>query len=120
MREFEKVIDIYKDYLPDKAKKFGFPHILWIAPPNHKNFGSSNNSKRRNQTEALLGNVDRFKFMSALKLIKVWDPKDSNNYLYESDRFTSSGLTNYWKSVDSAIRFWNVAVLAKLQKQISI
>ena len=30
VKEFEKTIDIYNDYLPEKAKRFGVPHIVWM------------------------------------------------------------------------------------------
>ena len=35
LREFEKCITIYKDQLPPKAKKLGYPHLLWLCPPTH-------------------------------------------------------------------------------------
>ena len=28
----------HKDTLPDRAKKFKYPTIMWIAPPGHKVF----------------------------------------------------------------------------------
>ena len=32
MREYKKLIDIYKDFLPRKAQKLHYPHFIWVKP----------------------------------------------------------------------------------------
>ena len=112
-REFERAILSFKDYLPDKAKKAFYPHILWIAPPTHKFFGNSSNNKREKISNCLSTVVKYRQNMSVLRMIKIWDHDDSNAFVKESYRFTSEGLAKYWLSIDSAIRYWNVAVFSK-------
>ena len=36
--QFERNIAAYKDYLPIRLKKTHIPHVLWIQPPEHKDF----------------------------------------------------------------------------------
>ena len=48
--------------------------------------------------------------MTTLKMLKVWDYNDPAAYLSQSNRFTSEDLVKYWASVDSAIRYWSVAL----------
>ena len=114
IREFEKNLEIYKDYLPIKAKQKHLPQIMWITPPVHKYF--CNNRKREMLMDCIFKETKVRKDMVALKMVKVWDPEDSNSYIYESDRFTSEGLMKYWLSVDSALHYWNVAIFPKIGK----
>ena len=114
-RQFEHNLKIYKDFLPVKAKMALLPHVLWIAPPVHKYF--RNNRRCEMLTDCMQKHVKMYQHMSVLKLIKIWDPEDSSSYIYENDRFTSDGLVRYWLSVDSAIRYWNVAIFSKLGRK---
>ena len=114
VKECHKAITTYKEILPDKAKRSYMPHMLWIAPPVHRFFGSSNNKKREIQAECLDKIAKLYSNMMVLKIIKHWDLEDRNSFLFESYRFTSEGLKNYWKGVDAAIRFWNVAIYPKI------
>ena len=115
-KEIIKAIDIYKDYLPNKSKRFSIPHTLWIAPPTHKNFTTENNDHRRRFADSLEQVISELTNMSVLRMVKVWDQDDSKNFVYETYRFTSLGLTRYWQSVDAAIRYWTVVVTQKLAK----
>ena len=100
--------------MPKCAKHDHKPHVLWIALPTHKYFGQSNNRKRERQSEILSTTVKVHDDMSVLKMVKEWDPDNSNFYIYDSDRFTSEGLYHYWASVDSAIHYWDVAIHPKI------
>ena len=115
VNEMEKATKCCTEHYPSKAKRDGFPHILWIAPPSHKNFGKSNNKRREAQTYFLYNSVKQKKDMTVLKMIKFWDYEDPNTFLYDSYRFTSEGLLKYWQAIDSAIRFWSVVIAPKLQ-----
>ena len=114
LHECNKAIEIYKDYLPVKAKNEWVPHLLWMAPSQHKNF--TNNHKRAITSEFLVEEVKFYKNMSALHMVKIWEEDNSNLYLTNCHRFTSEGLIKYWLSIDSAIRYWNVAIYPKLGK----
>ena len=43
MCQFDRLIITQKDFLPAKAKRNGEPAVIWIEPPTHRNFKSSNN-----------------------------------------------------------------------------
>ena len=113
-REFERAILSYQDNLPTKAKRSFYPHVLWISPPTHKSFGKSSNLKREIQGNCLSTVVKFRQNQSVLRMVKVWEHDDANAFLYENYRFTTQGLTKYWLSIDSAIRYWDVAVFPKL------
>ena len=112
MREFGKNIASSLDVLPQKARRI--PHVLWMAPPTHKYFSNYNNDQRIIQTECLQEIVRTLPEMTVLKLVKVWDKDNSNLFLRDAYKFTSEGLTAYWVSVDSAIKFW-FEILSKKQ-----
>lgn len=46
LTECEKCIWVFKSQLLLKAVKANYPHVLWLCPPMHKYFGSSNNTRR--------------------------------------------------------------------------
>ena len=107
----------YKSFLPHKSFINDFPHLLWISPPTHKHFRDSNNYKRAKLAAHLFDVMKTQVNMTTLSMVKIWNQEDSTNYIYESERFTSTGLFNYWASIDSAIRFWNVAILSKIESK---
>ena len=113
---FTKTIDCFKDLLPSKAKRENVPHILWIAPPTHYYFSDDNNSRREIFGKSLEVAVNAQKGMSILKMVKFWDHNNTNLFLDESYRYSSEGLKMYWRSVDAAVHFWNVAISKKLDK----
>ena len=113
-REYHKAITSFRDFLLTKCKRPNQPHILWIALPTHKYFGQTSNSKRIKLTECMESVIKFQENMSVLKMIKIWDPEDSNLFIYDSYRFTTQGLCKYWMAIDSAIRFWNVVIFPKL------
>ena len=117
--EFHCCIQTYKELLPAKAKRVEMPHILWIAALYHKNFSDFNNERCFKANKCLKSIVDLYPEMSFLKLVKIWDPEDSNLYLREQGRFTPVGLGRYWLAVDSAIRYWCMAIKPKINHQIT-
>ena len=117
MTFINRSIEIYKDMLPQKAKRDVIPHLLWIAPPNHKYFSDDNNEKRGAFTTALSTSVSTIKNSSMLRMVKFWDMNNSNLFLEDAYRFTVEGLNKYWMSVDASIRFWALAISKKFEKQ---
>ena len=113
-KEMCKVIQTYREFLPAKCKRDFQLHLLWICPPTHKYFGTSSNMKREEMATCLEAIAKMEEGMSALRLIKSWNPQDSRFFLKDSYRFTCEGLNKYWAGVDAAIRFWNIAIYPKL------
>ena len=114
LRESQKEIKTYKDYLPGKAKCDQFPQFLWMVPPLHDNF--RDNAKREIFAECLIRSTKFYKDMSSLNMVKAWNHDVLNNYLYDADRFMAEGLAKYWISVDCAIKYWNIAIFPKIGK----
>ena len=117
MREFEHILLTYKEYLPTKAKRANFPHVLWIAPPQHKNFSYDSNQGREKFTESMEFAVQQRKDMSCLKLVKIWDFEDGTLYKHDRKKFSAKGFSSYWGSVDSAVRYWHTAIMPKIGKK---
>ena len=87
-----------------------------MLPPTHQYFGPANNGLRLQQGKCLLDIIKTKKDMSTLHMKKIWEHDDHNSFLKESNRFTTTGLSKYWLSVDSAIRYWNTAIAPKIGK----
>ena len=116
VQEVQKSVETYKELLPEKAKREGVPHYLWIAPPTHKLFHESANEDRVRYTNCLMRVINSHKDMTLLKLVKHWNSEDEAIFVKKTYKFTTEGLLRYWMSVDSAIRFWNIALSKKLDK----
>ena len=114
MREYNKIIDIQRDYLPLKAKRAVYPHFIWIEAPMHKNF--ANNPDRFRFNRALNTVSKLHDNMSILGLKKIWDAKDGNLFLENERRFTTSGLHHYWEVVDKTVRYADTILLKKQGK----
>ena len=110
IEQFQKSIITYQEKLPAKAIKIGYLHVLWMCPPTHKFFGESGSQRCIKQAECMEQALKDKQNMSSLRIIKSWDHEDSNAFIYDSYRFTSSSLTKYWLGIDAAIRFWNEVI----------
>ena len=115
MTDHERTISAYKEYLPTKSVKQGFPHILWIQAPLHQNFRNNNLHVKFNKCLSEL--IPLHSNISTLELKKVWDPNDGNLFLAESQRFTSEGLRAYWEAVDRTVRYCDSVLLKKQEKR---
>ena len=113
MTQFERNIAAVKEIRPIKAKRANQPHVIWMAPPTHCHFGEFNNAQREFQTEILQEIIRTKKYMTVLKLVKVWNHDDTSLFLCDSYRFTSEGLIKYWQSIDCAVKFWFAALSQK-------
>ena len=111
MREFVKAISIFKEFLPDRAKKDKYPHICWLMPVTNVNF--SNNKDRERFGQKLKECASLFPNMSALKLVQVWDIYDRNLYLQLQRRFTHEGKITFWRAADKTVRFCDTNILKK-------
>ena len=117
MKEHNRIIDSMKDHLPMKAKKNGYPQIMWIAPPYHVGFGKRNNDKRECFNKMLEEVAKTHSDTSVLHLKKVWEPENNNLFLKEQYRYTTKGLKTYWEAVDRTVKFCDTTILRRVTKQ---
>ena len=83
-REVLRAVESDKEMLPDKCKCATTPQIMWIAPPTHKYFGTSNNKKREVHTKCLERIAKKHDTVHTLRIIKCWNHDDSNAFIYDS------------------------------------
>ena len=116
VNEMKRLIEARKDQLGPKSKKFGYPHVLWIEPPLHKNF--TKNDYRRKFNENLESILKLHTGVSYLKLKDRWDYK--RDQLSVGNKITGEGLNCYWEAIDGAIKYWvtKLGVTSKIGKQI--
>ena len=111
MIEHERGISSFKENLPAKAKREGYPHILWILPPSHDNF--HNNAMRYKFNKCVEDMAKYHTNVSCLELKKVWNAKDDGLYVKDQKRFTIQGYKNYWEAVDRTVRYCDSVSLKK-------
>ena len=68
--ESNKLVEIHKENLPEKAIRETFPSFLWMAPPQNARF--TNNALRGKFTKSLKTLLDLQERHMMLKLKKVW------------------------------------------------
>ena len=116
VEEMNRLISARREQLLKKCKKYGQPHIIWIQPPKHVNMRDNENRHKFNECiESLL---PHYKDVSYLKLKDRWDYK--REQLYMNGKFTAEGLSSYWESIDSAIKYWETKVAGKNKNQTRI
>ena len=84
VNEVHRCIETHKEFLPLKAKKHDFPHVLWIAPPLHCNFSDNCNECRVKFNKCLKSIISLFPEMTTLRMVKLWDIEDNNLYVRET------------------------------------
>ena len=114
MTEHERGIASFKENIPSKSKKDGYPHILWILTPFHQNF--VNNDERQKFNRAVEDTSKYYTNISCLELKKVWNPKDDGFFSREFRRFTADGYKAYWEAVDRTVRYCDSVALKKREK----
>ena len=115
MTEFERGVSSFKENLPAKSKREGYPHFLWILAPIHDKF--SNNSERYKFNKAV---EDMAKFhvnTSCLELKKIWSIHDEDLYAEEQDRYTIDGYKRYWEAIDRTVRYCDSVVLKNKERR---
>ena len=75
MSEHNKLILAQKDYLPNKAKRPLYPHIVWLQSPYHRYF--RNNNLREEFNRCLIDVVRFHDNTITLPFKKIWDEEDS-------------------------------------------
>ena len=118
MAKYEKILDMIRKYLLEKAKKDGYPYFIWIEAPVHNNI--NNNELHEIFNTALNSTCKLHNNITSLALKKIWDPQNKSLYLLRECRYTNDGLHFYWEAVDKTVEYADTIhmkkVTAKLQK----
>ena len=117
INEFRKVIAAAKDVMPAKAKRFGWPHVVWIELVQHT---AMHDLDTRKQINSYLNDLTAVQqHMSCLRLKQVWDDHDQNLYLHQSRQFTSEGFRKFWLGVDRAVKYCDKVLMCDDSTAIS-
>ena len=115
MLQHNRYIEIQKEYLPSKSQCDQFPIIIWIEAPINNSFP---NNEKRIKFNKSLNHIAKFhENVHVLQLKKIWDPQDSNYYVFENRRFTVFGLGKYWEAVNATIKFADTILIKKVQRK---
>ena len=112
--EFERGVASFKENLPAKCTRAGWPHWIWIHAPLHEGF--KNNSEREKFNRGLEESARFHNDVSTLVLKKVWSPSDNNLFVSDCQRFMSEGFHAYWEAVNKTVWYCDSIVLKKLDK----
>ena len=102
--EIHRTISGYKEKLPTKARKFRYPHILWIGAVHHTDFGGKKNYFRKKFNTCALSVTELFREMDFL-MLNTWDSHDKS--LVTDSELNASGKEKYWQAVDNAVQKWD-------------
>ena len=114
--EYTCSVTSYKENLPAKCIRSGYPHFLWIQASLHKHFPNNAECTKFNRS---LEDVAKFHgSMDTLQLKKVWSSQDPGLFIGENrNQFTTSGFHVYWEAVDKTVRYYDSIVLKKYKLQ---
>ena len=101
-KTFTELVSSRKSILPTKATKIGYPQIYWVAPPSHCHF--NNNQARKKLLNCLEVGLRLYENIRLIRMKEIWE-FDNVNLVDRQGRITPYGLSKYWQSVDSAIKF---------------
>ena len=100
--EINHIIHIRLEQLPLKAKMQGeYPVIYWVAAVSHKLL--TNRDLRAKFNLCLESIIKKFDNMRVIKIKEIWNYDDQ--FLVSNGALTPTGLSTYWKAVDSSIHF---------------
>ena len=102
--EVYRIINAHKERLLTKARKFKYPHVLWVALVHHKNFSKNENFYRKKMNICLYSVTALFRQMDVL-MLNTWDPQDSA--LVSRGKLTALGLHSFWNAIDNAFQKWD-------------
>ena len=108
VNEVRKLVTAHNDYLPKRAKRE--TKVVWILPTLHHNYYNRENQVRIVFGQTLLSYTAQIENNLALELKQVWDENDPSLYLYEQQRFTSDGVTAFWRAMDRTIRYADMII----------
>ena len=100
-RNIKNIFCDFKAHLPTKAKRVGWPHIVWLAPTTNNGF--NNNTLRKKLSNEIHGVVSQIAGMTCLKLRQVWNIDDFS--LTANGKISAKGLQKMWQATDRTIRY---------------
>ena len=112
MSEYNKIVEMQKEYLPNKAKKLYTPMFVWIEALLHAHF--SNNWERKIFNTALQTVGQLHEDVVVLPPKKIWDPENKSLFLDHENHFTTDGLRFYWEAVDKTVKYVDTILSKKL------
>ena len=102
MTEIKQILANYRQYLPSRAKRDGYPQVIWIAPSIHISY--TNNNKRSKFADSLRSVIELFNDATVFKLKKPWNEIDQEFYMYAPQRLSPHGARTYWLAVDDIVK----------------
>ena len=111
--EFRKMVSGHNDALPTKCQLE--PYLVWVLPSRHMNYA---NDARRELFADCIENVIEVhdKKTMALAIKQGWDQYDPSIYLYDSQRYSASGLDRLWRAFDRTVWYASITA-AKLENK---
>ena len=100
VQDINEHIRIRLTQLPKKAVKKDYPHIYWVALPQHQNLDNETRSKFNNTLESIL------KLYPSMRLAKIkdnWQTRDPD--LVFNEKLTATGVMMYWRAIDASLKF---------------
>ena len=98
-----------RDKLPFKAKKFEFPHIIFIEPTLHRNY--TDLDLRTSFLRSLKTVISRYQNIMTLRIEQDWDDNNDDYFSGREKRYTSTGLKKFWSGIDKALMYADSKVL---------
>ena len=114
MQDMGHNVASFKEYMPAKSLKPNYPQFLWIQAPLHENFSNNEQCIKFNRSLEEVSKLHAHCYTLVLK--RVWDPKNLNFFLKDSQRYTAEGLSTYWEAVDRTVRYFDSVLLKKQVK----
>ena len=113
-KQFNTLVSSRGEQLPEKCNKKVF--FYWVSAPTHSCFSRGRNDLRTKYNLSLDSVVRSQDNMRLIK-IKDWNAKDTT--LVVNDKITETGMSAYWRAVDSSIHFNIIKRETFLAKQVS-
>ena len=113
VKGFIDIINTRKTQLPKKAVKDDYPFIYWVSLPKHKNLDQNTRTKFNLTLESI---VKLYPNMRIAQIKDNWDIKNEN--LAQCNRLSGLGCNQYWKAIDSSMKF-NINKRQRIMKKDS-
>ena len=112
--EVRKLVAAHLDALPNNAKRE--PYLVWILPTRHMNY--ANDAKRELFADCLqnIAEVNDVRNL-ALPLKQNWDQYDPSIFMFDSQRYSASGLDRLWKAFDRTVWYANILITKNENKK---
>ena len=107
--EIEKVATAIKESLPNKAKKYGWPFIIWVEPVLHTNL--HDNRLRSEFILSLHKTILMHNTSLVLQPRQAWSADDMELMDWQRQKFTDEGKQLFWCSMEQMARFADIKIM---------